>query len=184
MKKYDVDFIQECYENFIDSELQDYICFAQYLDHKEKGADDNDIQWLMSSPKIRDKENKKQRNGFKIELNEKIYKVYFEHYNDTVVKCNIYFDIPEFDIWGLKSIGVAKIFDPEKYPDHQYSEDEINDKFDLEIGRRIAFDKALEKMISIHNREMKKFKAVFDRSVNFLDNSIEKRADKFLRTGR
>lgn len=182
MKKYDAEFVQECYENFVDSDLQNKVPFIKYIESVYKGLDEDDILWALQLP---DKEKiKKQRNGFKIELREKVYNIYFEDFNNTIVKCTILFDIPELDRWGYKSVGVAKIFDPEKYPDHQYSEDEINDTFDLYIGRKMAYDKALDKMINIHNREIKKFTNQFKKDINFVDNAIEKRVDKFFRKGK
>lgn len=112
----------------------------------------------------------KKRSGFRITLKNIDIHVDFRNYNDKIVKCIMTYDLPMFDMWNIVTTGYAKL-----HPD---------DIFNLQDGRELAFEYAMEKFVDKFSSERDKFVTKYNKDKMFIMESVRNRADKFLRRGK
>ena len=113
---------------------------------------------------------KYNKNGFSIELKNEQFTVSFKEYNNIITYCTINFDLPDFDIWDLSVIGVAKVAK--------------EDVYEKDTGRVIAYEKAYDKMVDKYEREFNNYLQKHYKKMSYITNSLNKRFDKFINIGR
>jgi len=108
------------------------------------------------------------KRSFTINLEDVPYSVRFREFKENkVVVCEIFWNMPELGIWGMKSKGVAKC-NPE-------------DVWSSKEGQKIAYNKAIEKMINKIFKATKSFERYLKRKTQQIEKSLDIKFESFQR---